>query len=116
MADVLSSIPGLGGFIAAQDRQRRNALGDLQGVMGLLSAVRQQQEAQQQAQLAPFRLQMLQDQAQNLQCIAGERARTEAFQNAFPGLIKQATGPEGRLDWGRLAESLAATPGGLSQA
>jgi hypothetical protein len=53
---VLDNIPGLGAFLAMQDRQRQNALGDLQGVIGLGQAVRQQQAADVQAQLAPLQI------------------------------------------------------------
>jgi hypothetical protein len=60
---VLDNIPGLGAFLAMQDRQRQNALGDLQGVIGLGQAVRQQQAADQEMQLAPLKRQMLEAQA-----------------------------------------------------
>jgi hypothetical protein len=99
----------LGGMLAADQIAQQRQASELQQVMGLASVLRQQQAAQQEAQLAPFRL-------QELQARAEERQQGQAFQTALPGLVGAATDENGQLDWGRLANSLAQTPGGLKPA
>lgn len=64
---VLANIPGLAGYLGMQQYQKQNALGDLQGVIGLANAVRQHEEAQLEAQLAPLRQQLFQTQVQQAQ-------------------------------------------------
>lgn len=113
MANVLESIPGLGGYLAMQDYRQRQALGDMQGAIGLLGAVRQQQEAEREAQVAPLRMQALQAQVQQAQELAQERQQAQALQQALPGIFQQSTGPDGQIDFNRASAALMQTPGGL---
>jgi len=108
MASVLDRIPGLGGYLAMEDRRRQGAMQDLQAVSGLASVLRQQEEA-------PLRLQALQAQVVESQAKAAEREQENAFRTRLPGIVQQATGPEG-LDWSKLGTSLAAEPGGIKMA
>jgi hypothetical protein len=97
----------LGGMLAADQIAQQRQASELQQVMGLASVLRQQQAAQQEAQLAPFRL-------QELQARAEERQQGQAFQTALPGLVGAATKEDGSIDYGRLSGSLMSTPGGLT--
>lgn len=79
MANVLESIPGLGGYLAMQDYRQRQALGDMQGVVGLLGAVRQQQEAERESALAPLKQQLFQAQVQQAQLQMQDAQRKRDF-------------------------------------
>lgn len=58
----LMGIPGLGGYLGMEQYRQQQALGNLQGQVGLMNAVRQQQVAEQEAQMAPMRMQLMQAQ------------------------------------------------------
>ena len=110
---VLANIPGLRGYLAQQDFDQRQALGGLQGAMGVLQAVRQHEEAQRQAAMAPLQQRLIEAQAGQAEGLAQERAQSAAFNQALPGLVAQAQGPDGQIDFGRLSGALMQTPGGL---
>jgi hypothetical protein len=75
----LMGIPGLGGYLGMEQYRQQQALGNLQGQVGLMNAVRQQQVAEQEAQLAPLRQQMVQAQLGQIQGAVQDAERKRAF-------------------------------------
>ena len=59
LENVLSRIPGLAGYLATQQFQQRQALGDLQGAQALANTVIRAQEAAREQEIAPLRRQLL---------------------------------------------------------
>lgn len=82
--NVLASIPGLGGYLAMEQYKQRQALGGLQGALGVLNAVRGYDEAQAQAQMRPLQMQMLQAQAGEAQAKTRDRQAVESAISALP--------------------------------
>jgi len=128
MADVLSQIPGLAGYLAMQNQRQQTAMGDLQATSGIMNVLRQQEAEQRAAAMAPYQQQLIQAQVQQAQALAAERAKREQFysprnmqqfmipgQEGFAappdelggGPAKPATAP--RLDLDRVVEAQAAS-------
>jgi hypothetical protein len=106
LSDVLGNIPGLAGYLGMEQLQRQNAMQDLQGVAGLASVLRQQE-------MAPLQMQLMRAQADQARGLAEDRAQTRRFQDALPGLVEQAKGADGQVDFGKLSGVLMQAPGGL---
>lgn len=97
MADVLSSIPGLAGYLAMEDRRRAGALGDLHATSGLLGLLQKQQEAERAAQMMPLQRQLMEAQvadanrkATATQAMDTAIAQLPTAQQAFARLAPQA--------------------------
>ncbi len=73
MGNPLYNVPGLGGYLGMQDIQQDQESQQLRQAIGLASLLDQRRRSEQEAQLAPLRMQLLQSQAQNAQLDTSER-------------------------------------------
>lgn len=77
----------LGGMLGVREMQNRQALTGLGSIMGALNQARAQEEAQREAQMNPFRMQLMQAQADNAQRqIAQAKALDDAIGQLPPGM------------------------------
>jgi hypothetical protein len=119
MADVLSQIPGLAGYLAMQNQRRQAAAQEFQNVSGLAAALRQQEQADREAQMAPLKMQALQAELQerNLAMQAAQK-KQEFFsprnmeQYMTPGqpAVAPGQGVTGGMDEGGLGQMLGVGP------
>lgn len=122
--NVLANIPGLGGYLAMEQYKQQQALGGLQGALGVLNAVRAHEEAQQQAQLRPLQMQLLQAQIGEHQQRVADAKRKSAFyspenmaQFMTPGSPGEAPGQgqTGGIDDGAMGQIMAPKQATLPQ-
>jgi hypothetical protein len=113
---ALAGIPGLRGYLAGEDRLDRQMGQRQQMAIGLAQLLQKQRDMEQEAQLAPLKAEFMKAQAAQMQALAAQRQQEQEHQQALPGLIKQATGEDGQLDWNKLSGILAQAPGGLKTA
>lgn len=116
MAHSVYNIPGLGGFLGMQDIQQQQEGQQIRQMIGLASLLERRKAAEQEAQLAPLKMQLMQAQADQARGLADERARSESFNQQLTELVKGSTLEDGTLDWGKLSQSMAQVPGGLKPA
>jgi hypothetical protein len=84
----------LGGMLAADQIAQQRQASELQQVMGLASVLRQQQAAQQEAQLAPLRMQMLQTQLQGAQQEATQNQEAHGLLGKLYGDFRASQTPK----------------------
>lgn len=122
--NVLANIPGLGGYLAMEQYKQQQALGGLQGALGVLNAVRAHDEAQQQAQLRPLQMQLMQAQVGEHQQRLADAQRKSAFyspenmaQFMMPGSPGEAPGQgqTGGIDDGAMGQIMAPKQATLPQ-
>lgn len=122
--NVLANIPGLGGYLAMEQYKQQQALGGLQGALGVLNAVRAHDEAQQQAQMRPLQMQLMQAQVGEHQQRLADAQRKSAFyspenmaQFMMPGSPGEAPGQgqTGGIDDGAMGQIMAPKQATLPQ-